>query len=193
MKSDVRNIKTMAVDIRVTSEIILAKIILAEKYPNEELEHGALQIVPMMPDVNAMLAKADAALIVSLLPSAIPQTDAFRLDLVEEWADLTDLPYVHGFWVGREDQMLIDDAQRLMRAKEEGVGLLDTVAEETNTAGPSAQATREYLSAFSYDFGEPQEESVKEFMSYAFYFGILPDIPEINFFDVEDSPKRSRN
>ncbi|MGH2566729.1 MAG: MqnA/MqnD/SBP family protein [Bacteroidota bacterium] len=193
VKSDIRNITTMAVDIRVTSEIILAKIILMEKYPNEQSQQGSLQIIPMMPDVNAMLTRADAALLVNLSPTT-PSSDAFKLDLVEEWADLTDLPYVHGFWVGKENQMLVDDAERLMRARAEGAAHVETIAEQAAArSGISAKQAKSYLSSFTFDFGEQQSDSLKEFMSYAFYFGILPDIPEINFFDVGDAPKLSRN
>ena len=77
--------------------------------------------------------------------------------------------------------MSVEDVQRLMRAKLDGAALVETMAEQ------------EYLSAFSYDFGEPESESLREFMSYAFYFGILPDVPEINFYEVEDTPKPNRN
>lgn len=123
VNSDVYDIETMAVDIRVTSEIILAKIILMEKYPNSEQEEANVQIVPMMPNLDAMLSKADAALLVNVAPIAERKHDGFKLDLVEEWYDLTDLPYVHGFWVGRQDEMLIDDVRRLIRAKKDGVAL----------------------------------------------------------------------
>ncbi len=194
VKSDIRNIKTMAVDIRVTSEIILAKIILMEKYPNEESEQDNVQIIPMLPDVNAMLAKADSALVVNLSPGSVPVSDAFKLDLVEEWEDLTDLPYVHGFWVGRENLTLAEDVQRLMRAKTEGTALVESIAEQSAAQfGVTALQAKDYIGSFVYDFGEQQSDSLKEFMSYAYYFGILPDIPEVNFFDIEDTPKPNRN
>ena len=67
---DVRNVRTLAVDIRVTSEIILAKIILAEKFPNEESSKDAFQIIPMFAPRYEMLKKADAALVVNFHPEA---------------------------------------------------------------------------------------------------------------------------
>ncbi len=194
VKSDIRNIRTMAVDVRVTSEIILAKVILMEKYPNADPKPGNIQIVPMMPNVKSMLAKADAALVVNFSPVSESQSDFFRIDLVEEWSDLTDLPYVHGFWVGRQDEMLMDDLHRLMRAKTTGVTLQgETAARAARERGLSPESAREFLSSFSYDFTQPQVESLQELLSYAYYFGVLPDIPEINFFDVEDLSKLSPN
>lgn len=194
VKPDIRNIKTMAVDIRITSEIILAKIILTEKYPYSQNDEANLQIVPMMPNLDAMLSKADAALLVNFAPTTERQRDVFKLDLIEEWYDLTDLPYVHGFWVGRQDEMLIADVQRLIHAKKNGVALLEEVAAQAaKERGFSAESATQYLSAFSYDFTEQQSESLQELMSYAYYFGVLPDIPEINFFDVEDPSKLNSN
>ena len=56
LKSDLRNIERIAIDMRFTSEIILANIILLEKYRNQP-SHSKLQFVPMKPDIDAMLAK----------------------------------------------------------------------------------------------------------------------------------------
>ncbi|HXG38596.1 MAG TPA: MqnA/MqnD/SBP family protein [Bacteroidota bacterium] len=193
VKSDIRNIATLAVDVRVTSEIILAKIILTEKYPNVD-KQASFQIIPMIPDLDAMLAKADAALVVNFAPSKRERGAIFHLDLVEEWNDLTELPYVHGFWVGRQNEMYVDDLQRLMQAQTAGTSSLRTVAERHARAFQlSVDEAERYLSSFSYQLGQEQIDSLQEFMSYAFYYGVLPDIPEINFFDVEGTPAHLRN
>jgi predicted solute-binding protein len=193
VKSDIRNIATLAVDVRVTSEIILAKIILTEKYPNID-KHASFQIVPMMPDLDAMLAKADAALVVNWSPQKQQRVDVFHLDLVEEWNDLTELPYVHGFWVGRQNEMYVDDLQRMLHAHAAGTANLRTVAERhAREFQLSVDEAEHYLSRFSYQLGQEQIDSLQEFMSYAFYYGVLPDIPEINFFDVEGTPAHLRN
>ena len=194
VKSDIRSIRTMAVDIRVTSEIILAKIILMEKYRHADSKAKNLQVVPMMPNVKSMLARADAALVVNFSPSSESQSDFFKVDLVEEWNDLTDLPYLHGFWVGRQEELLVAHLHRLMRAKATGVSLLNEVASKSAAErGLSQDSAVEYLSSFSYDLGELQTESLQELMSYAYYFGSIPDIPEVNFFDVEDPTTLNSN
>lgn len=193
VKSDIRNIATLAVDVRVTSEIILAKIILTEKYPNVD-KQASFQIIPMIPDLDAMLAKADAALVVNFTPSKRERGAIFHLDLVEEWNDLTELPYVHGFWVGRQNEMYVDDLQRLMQAHTAGTSSFRTVAERHARAFQlTVDEAEQYLSSFSYQLGQEQIDSLQEFMSYAFYYGVLPDIPEINFFDVEGTPAHLRN
>lgn len=194
IKSSVRDISTIAVDIRVTSEIILAKIVLLEKFPNFTEGDTAMQFLPMFPNLDQMLAKADAALIVNLTPNVHLSQEAFALDLAEEWNDLTDLPYVHGFWVGREEDAGIEIAQGLIRAKTLGVSYTDHIAgHASQQRGLSLEEARNYLARFSYDFGTDQEESLSEFMRYAFYHGVIPDVPEINFFEFDPPSQQSLN
>ena len=189
INSDVQDIEKIAVDIRVTSEIVLAKIILAEKYPNREGSKITPQFLPMLPNRVEMLRKADAALIVNLQPAEKMEEKPFALDLVEEWNDLTGLPYVHGFWVGHDEEGIGGIVRELLRSKEQGISHLEQIAAmlaaEENL---SPQFASQYLSNFSYEFGELEQESMTEFMKYAFFYGILPDVPDLSFFEVGPLP-----
>jgi chorismate dehydratase len=191
---DVHDIEKIAVDIRVTSEIILAKIILAEKFPNRESSKKTLQFLPMLPNRDEMLHKADAALIVNLHPIEEVEEVPFALDLVEEWYDMTGLPYVHGCWIGHDEEDLGGVIRELLRAKDRGVAHLgqiaDVLAAEKNL---SRQFVSQYLSTFSFDFGELEQESMTEFMKYAYFHGILPDVPDLSFFEVGPLPLPSIN
>ena len=189
---DVKDIRTLAVDIRVTSEIILAKIILAEKFPNSRSSDASLQFIPMLPDRATMMHKADAALIVNPQPVSGPSSDDFALDLVDEWYDMTGLPYVHGCWVGYEDEGSEIIVRDLLRVKELGVAHLDEVAKGLASDLHLAPAVAaEYFSAFSYDLGQKEQESLTEFMKYAFYHGVLQDVPDLNFFESDPPPSTS--
>jgi predicted solute-binding protein len=177
-----KNITRLAVDIRVTSEIILAKIILLEKFPNLSPEKKEIQFIPMMPDLQTMLKKADAALVANFAPAAVQNTDLFCLDLVEEWNDLTTLPYVHGFWVVREGRWKHTESRALVEAQEAGRKNLSSIA--SRYAFPPTLHERpalDYLTSFSYTLAQEQEESVSEFLRYCYFHGALGDIPELNF------------
>ncbi len=185
LKSNLYNIERIAIDVRFTSEIILAKIILSEKYQNQST-HSNLQFIPMMPDVDAMLAKADAALIVQDNPHMIARADTFTIDLVEEWNDLTGLPYIHGFWVGREEELSKVEAQALFAAKNNGVILKSQIAQSiAQQQNLSLSELTKYLSLFSYEFSEKEEESLTEFINYAYFHGVIGDVPQILFFDID--------
>jgi chorismate dehydratase len=185
LKSELRNIECIAIDVRFTSEIILAKIILEEKFRNQP-SHQRMQFIPMIPDLDTMLKKADAALLVNDNAVQNDRSGLFSLDLVEEWNDLTNLPYVHGFWVGREEELREDEAQALIEARKQGFSLqkeiAQTIAQQRNLP---IQETVQYLSSFSYEFGTQEEESLAEFIQYAYFHRILSDVPEIRFFDIE--------
>ena len=185
LKSDLRNIETIAVDIRVTSEIILAKIILTEKFRNQS-GHSQLQFLPMMPDVDIMLAKADAALIIDSPPEHYQRPGTFTIDLVEEWNDMTELPYVHGFWVGREEELSEQEAAALVEAHAHGKQLrtqiAQTVAQQTNRP---LEEISTYIDAFTYTLDQRAEESIEEFIQYAYYHGVIGDVPELQYFDLQ--------
>ncbi|MBI4417500.1 MAG: hypothetical protein HY563_01905 [Ignavibacteriales bacterium] len=166
---DRKKISSMAVDIRVTSEIILARIILLEKFPNLGTEKDRMTFIPMEPDPSAMLKKADAALVVSFKTGSAP-SGLFSLDLVEEWYDLTDCPYVHGMWVVREDGFTDEELHAVIAAKQRGVDALSS---------PDFSSS---IESFTYDFGTGEVESVTEFFRYSYYHGILGDVPDLNFF-----------
>lgn len=185
IKQDRSNITTIAVDIRVTSEIILAKIVLTECFPNLPSDPRTLQFLPMLPDVDVMLKKADAALIINDSPVARPDPGIFSLDLVEEWNDLTGLPYVHGFWTARAEHLSTEELRALLAAKEQGasnLGLLS--ARLAPQFGISEETCLQYLTSFSYDMRGDEEASLTEFFRYSFYHGTIRDLPELNFFSL---------
>jgi chorismate dehydratase len=174
-RSGLSLISTVAVDIGMTSEIVLSRIVLAEKYDINP------QFVPMMPDRAAMLEKADAALLTGNTILDM-KSESNNLDLVDEWTDLTDLPYIHGFWGYRPNALGTDDREQLLKAGSEGIRNLDSISGKT--ANPAL--SDEYLRRFSYALDEKAVESLSEFFRYAFYYGIISDVPEIRLDHRDD-------
>jgi predicted solute-binding protein len=188
VKEGVRNIQKVAVDIRVTSEIILAKIVLLERFRNLPEDRGEIEFVPMMPSLEAMLQKADAALIVNFSPTRSPRSQHFTMDLVEEWMDMTGFPYVHGFWVAREEDLGPEHVQAFVDAKNRGVAAVSTMIKHTALrTNASEQELETYFESYSYDFGQTEMDSLTEFVTFAYYHGVLPDVPEPTFFDFSTS------
>jgi chorismate dehydratase len=176
-RSGLSSISTIAVDIGLTSEIVLTRIVLAEKYDINP------QFVPMVPDLTAMLAKADAALLAgnSILEL---QSETNKVDLVDEWTDLTELPYIHGFWGYRPNALTSDEIQSLLKAGEHGIRHVGSISRGTS----DPVLSDEYLRRFSYTLDEDAVDSLSEFFRYAFYYGIISDVPEIRLDTQEDQP-----
>jgi chorismate dehydratase len=92
-------IKTLAADAASRTSVMLARVILAEKYGVEP------SILPHPADLAAMLGDADAALVIGD-PALLldPKTLPFEtLDLGAEWTALTTLPMVFAVWGGRKE------------------------------------------------------------------------------------------
>jgi chorismate dehydratase len=183
-REGLRKINTIAADIGLTSELVLAKIILIEKYDTNP------QFIPMAPtnpastpDVAAMLAEADAALLVGG-PALLSSLDTkCNIDLVEEWVDLTDLPYVHAIWLSHRNSLSPSKVSLLRQSCDEGRRHLRNIALAASREGQGTPKECEsYLASFNFNLDEEVIEGISEFYRYAFYHGILGEVPEMRFY-----------
>jgi predicted solute-binding protein len=164
-KEDTRMFKKIGVDPSHKSEIVLASIILSEKYEVHP------QIIPTNAGLECLNQNVDACLVCG---DAVMNLKDHRnkLDLVDEWQDISELPFVHGFWVTREGALTKEEIDSIIRSGEEGTAQVEHSI-ETDGRGES--------SLFSYTFGEIEIQAVSEFFRMAYYHGILEDIPEVRF------------
>jgi chorismate dehydratase len=189
-RKGLRTINSIAADIGLISELVLAKIILIEKYDTNP------QFVPMAPaspasrpDVTAMLAKADAALLVGGPTLSSSRETECAIDLVEEWVDLTDLPYVHAIWLSHRNSLAPSNLYVLRRSCDEGRRHLRDIALVASKEGQGTPEECEaYLASLDFNLDEAAIESLSEFCRYAFYHGILGEVPEIRFYPPELDP-----
>ena len=168
-----RDIRTIAMDTSSRSSVALA-IVLARRVFGASPEP-----VPMAPDVDAMLARADAALIIGdnalfLNPqseSAIrnPQSAIRKIDLGELWTESTGLPFVYAVWAGWPDALSPEDVGLLRRARDEGVAHSDGVARAYYPDDPVREAVaRRYLrDNIQYVLGADELEGLRTFYRYA--------------------------
>lgn len=181
-REGLRSIKTLAVDPSSTSEIILAKILLAERFDSEP------SLVPVNGTLETMLSKADAALLVGDAALDAASSHHSKLDLIEEWNDMLEVPYVHGFWCGREDALSLQEIERIQRARDDGVRALERLSSDS-VSRFSSQVTKKivsvYLHEFVYEFNDEVREGLSEFLRYAYYHRVLPDVADINFYGAD--------
>jgi predicted solute-binding protein len=161
-REGLHHINSIAADPGAASEIVLAHLIFSEKYGI------APAIIPLAAPGKEALGKADAVLLAGdQALEASPATN--RLDLVDEWYDITGLPYVHGFWVSPPDALTPSELELIVEA-----GL-------RAPATPEGQAQHDAaLSRFRYRFDDEERAALAEFYRIAYYHGILKDIPDLN-------------
>ncbi len=180
-REGVKTIRTLAVDPAYASEIVLAKIILAESFDIEP------RIVPIAAPFDVMMQKADAALLVGDQPFHAQYNSDRYIDIVEEWCVMTELPYVHAVWCGRESDLSKEDIMHIQNAAFKGVAGIGDIALEYPPEERSA--VQHYLESFSYELTDEAREGLAEFMKYLYYHGILPDVAELNFYKTADEEK----
>jgi chorismate dehydratase len=178
-----QDIRSFTADPSSASEIVLARIILSESFDIRPT------IVPATGPLPALMARADAALLHGDDALAATAVHSNAIDLVEEWEELAGLPFVHGLWCAREDALTEEQWRAIRRAHESCTGFVDAAASEASRHAPLQQvgldSIRAYLYGFSYWMDEESIDAVREFLSYAYYHGVLSDIPDLHFFGGE--------
>ena len=180
-----RDIRTIAMDTSSRTSVALSTVLLQRVFG------VTAEALPMAPDLDAMLARADAALIIGdnalfLNPqseSAIlnPQSAIRKIDLGEQWTSLTGLPFVYAVWAGWPDALTADDVSLLQRARDEGVADVDGVARAYYPDDPARQAVaRRYLrDNIRYVLGTEELEGLRTFYRYAGEAGLVPEAREL--------------
>jgi chorismate dehydratase len=129
-------------------------------------------LVPMAPDLDAMLAACEAALLIG--DAALTEGVARRevggevprvTDLGEAWYDRTRLPFTFAVWASLDDR---PPSQRLVAklraARQAGLGHLAAVsAEAARTVGVSPEVMLRYLANFRYHLGPPDRDGLATF------------------------------
>jgi len=186
-REGLHRLNTLAIDPSSASEIILARIILAEQFNLRPT------LVPYQGDPAGALKSADAVLVSGDIALRMVWEKGDTLDLVEEWVEMTSLPYVHGIWCGREHAAGADDCARLLQLSAEGRADFDALSEEAARAqrlgAMDAVRIREYLEQLTFDATGEVEEGLREFIRYAYYHGVLPDIADLQYYG--DAPEEN--
>ena len=187
-RDSLHTVATVAIDPSSASEIVLTKILLAEQIDLEP------SFVPAAGPIQERLGRADAALVVGDLALNLASRYPNRIDLVEAWTDMTDLPYVHGIWCATDGALNAAHAQSLRRAGERGAASLDALAANhvgERFPGLSAADLSAYLHTFSYTLTDEDLDGFGEFLRYSFFHGIVPDVAELRFLDEDPPPLES--
>ena len=164
-KTDPRRIRTLATDSSSRTSVALARIILSRGYDCEPELHS------MAPDLDRMLARADAALIIGdpalrIDPDKLPYP---ALDLGLEWRRLTGLPMVFAVWAGRPERVRPEWEAAFKKSYEYGAAHMAQIL-DASTRGhaiPRELAERYLTQNVTFELGPAEYEGMDRFLSYA--------------------------
>jgi chorismate dehydratase len=156
-------VRTLAADASSRTSVQLARVILAERFG------VTAEIHEHKPALEAMLANADAALIIGDPALHIePATRAYDwLDLGDEWKKLTGLPMVFAAWAARAASAEL--SQLLRNSYEFGRAQIPTiVTNEYQKRRITVELTEKYLTQYiRYEFGPREFEGLRTFLQLA--------------------------
>lgn len=165
----------VAVDVSSRTSAALVRVLLRERLGRDP------EYVSMPPDVPAMLAAADAALVIGD-PALYYAGEADRLDLGEEWTARTGLPFVYAFWAGRPGVAGPEEVAVLQRAAAAGRNAVSEIAATYNGHPERASLNEAYLRGnITFELGEAELGGLKEFYARAQALGLIARVPELRF------------
>jgi predicted solute-binding protein len=180
-----REIRTVALDTSSRTSAVLMRILCARQF------EIAPAFVPHAPDLTAMLASADAALLIGdpALFADPRAVGAEKLDLGLQWAGFTGLPFVWAFWAGRADAADGAVVRLLQEARDAGVRASDAVADAYCADDASRQAVaRAYLREnMRYGLSERELRGLSTFYREAMALGLAPPARVLRFYPSDVS------
>ncbi len=175
-------IRSIAIDSSSRTAVALLRILCAQWFDIEP------KFVTMHPDLQAMLKRCDAALLIgdaALFTEHETVVDLDKIDLGEEWTAMTGLPFVWAFWAGRGDAVAAEHVHALRAARDAGAVAVDEVlAAHSPGDEEQAEVAREYLrNNVQFALTEEGRAGVKRFFTAAADIGIVPQATALRFFD----------
>ena len=173
------DIRTIAMDTSSRTSVALSTVLLRRVFGVTP------EALPMAPDLDAMLARADAALIIG--DNALfldPRSDIRKVDLGELWTETTGLPFVYAVWAGWPGALTPEEVRLLQRARDEGVADADGVARAYYPDDPARQAVaRRYLrDNIRYVLGAEELDGLRRFYRYAAEAGLVAEARDLRFY-----------
>lgn len=182
-RTPIAEVKTVALDLSSRTSVALTRVLCAK--------HWKIQpsFTPAEPDLDAMLARADAALVIGDPAFAIDPVErgVTKIDLGAEWQAMTGLPFVYAMWVGRAGAASPAQCRALQHARDQGVAHLADIARDV--AGGDAELERrslEYLrDTLKYGLGPAEAAGLRRFHELAAEIDLVKAPQPLRFYQQE--------
>jgi chorismate dehydratase len=180
-RKDMRDVSSLALDLSSRTSVALTRVLCARHW----------RIAPVLtsaePDLEAMLSRADAALLIGDPAFDIDpaQHGVTKIDLGAEWKAMTGLPFVYAMWTGRPGAATPAQCEALQDARRRGVAHLEGIAR--TAGGGNADLERRSLvylrDNLSYNLGEREQAGLRRFLELAVELKLMPYLRPLRFYE----------
>lgn len=168
----IERVRTLALDTSSRTSVALTRI-LCERYWGI-----APTFTPADPDIDRMLATADAALVIGdpALEIDADAAGAQKIDLGEAWLAFTGLPFVFAMWTGRAGAISREHVAAVQASRDAGVAALDVIARAVSDGDADREArSLAYLrDTLDFGLGERERAGLARFHHLAVDLGLAP-------------------
>jgi chorismate dehydratase len=194
-KKAMADVRSIALDTSSRTSVALVRVLCARLFRIQPV------LESLGPDLDDMLARCDAALIIGDkalflepelrlggsegLRGTSNEPRVAKIDLGEAWLELTGLPFVYAFWAGRPGALTRADVRLLQDARDEGVRRPADLAREYLADTPQWQTLgAEYLrDNIKYYLRDDERAGLDLFYRYAAEAGIVGSAQPVVFYE----------
>jgi len=176
-KAPIERIRTVALDNSSRTSVALLDILLRRFYGR------TVDSIPLAPNPDEMLKRADAALVIGDPALAYDGQVAEVYDLAAEWKKFTGVPFVFALWVGRAGAKLAELRKDFEESRDFGLARVDEIAEEfAPKYGFEPHQVKVYLTQnIDYTLDEENQKGLRLFYELARETGITERERDLHF------------
>lgn len=179
-KVPIGQVRSLAIDVSSRTSAALTRILCAKRWGI------APAFAPAAPDLDTMLATADAALVIGdpALEIDAAARGLLKYDLGGEWRALTGLPFVYAMWSGREGAASAAHCAALLAARKQGEANLPQIAQAVAAGDPALEArSLVYLrDNLKYGLGDREAAGLRRFLELGVEVGVAIALKPLRFY-----------
>lgn len=180
-RKPIGEVRSLALDLSSRTSVALTRVLCARKW------HIEPAFTPAEPDLDAMLRRADAALVIGDPAFNIDphKHNVTKIDLGAEWKALTGLPFVYAMWVGRPGTVSPAQCRALQAARDRGLAHLPEIATAEGGGDRDYERRAEsYLrDNLKFGLGEAEQAGLRRFHELAAEIGVVPGLQPLRFYE----------
>jgi chorismate dehydratase len=181
-RKPIDQVSTLALDLSSRTSVALTRVLCATHW------QIAPSFTPAEPDLDAMLRRADAALVIGDPAFDIDPVahDVTKIDLGGEWKAMTGLPFVYAMWVGRPGAVSAEQCRALAAARDRGLAHLPDIAAHVS-GGDGALERRALIylrDNLKYGLGEAEQAGLRRFHELATKVGAATTLRPLRFYEA---------
>lgn len=174
------DVKSIALDLSSRTSVALTRVLCAKHWRIEPA------FTPSEPDLDGMLQRADAALVIGDPAFEIDpgRRGVSKIDLGGEWKAMTGLPFVYAMWVGRAGAASPAQCRALQHARDQGLQHLGEIARAVS-GGDREVERRSFLylrDNLRFSLGEQEAAGLRRFHELAAEINLVPALQPLRFY-----------